>query len=139
MRTIAWREVAGTVVLIHGESDPTDAEWAEYLAALRRRLEQGPAFRALVVTPGSGPNMRQRKQLNEVFGGQAAQAAVVTASAVGRAVVTLLGLRNPGIRAFDPDHLDDALAFLALPSDDRARMRLVVSELRRQVGLAELG
>lgn len=131
MQTMAWRDALSTVVLVHGESEPTDAEWEEYVAALARRGAEGRTLRVLVVTPGAGPNMRQRKQLNDGIGRIPIRTAVVTSSGVGRAVVTLIGLRFPEIRAFEPNRLDLALQHLEVASSERDGVVRTVEQLQR--------
>lgn len=138
MRTIAWKIEANTVVLVHGANDPADPEWTEYLEALRAGIHRGERLRVLVVTPGSGPNMRQRKELNEVFQGMSTPTAVVTSSTVGRAVVTLLALRNPDIRAFEPGRMSEAFEYLSIPPPQRERLQALVDTLRAEVGLASV-
>jgi hypothetical protein len=138
MATIAWREEAGTMVLAHGAENPADAEWTEYIAALNKFVEARGQVRALVVTPGTAPNMGQRKQLNDLTRSKPIPTAVVTESTVGRTIVTLLTFGNPAIKAFDPGRLDEAFAHLDIAPAARPRVRAVVSDLRRAVGLADL-
>ena len=133
MQTIAWQVKENTVILVHGAQEPTDAEWTRYVDELRRVIKGGGQPRVLVVTSGPGPNMRQRKQLGEVFEGVSAHTAVVTSSTVGRAIVTLIGLRNPGIRAFEPSRMDEALSYILVPESEKQQMHELVSTLRSQL------
>lgn len=138
MRTIAWQAVDDLFILVHGAADPVDAEWDQCVQAARQTALTHGRLRSLVVTPGPGPNMVQRQRLNAVTDGAPIPAAVVTDSLVGRAIVTLVGLRNTAIRAFDPTRLDDALTYLEEPSAKQPRVREAVQALRKQVGLSNL-
>jgi predicted Abi (CAAX) family protease len=134
MQTMAWQAVDDVLILVHGAQEPVDAEWDQLVEAARKYAASAGRLRSLVVTPGPGPNMSQRKRLNAVTDGQPIPAAVVTDSMVGRAIVTLVGLRNPAIRAFEPQRLDQALEYLGVPSQSQARIREAVQALKQRVG-----
>lgn len=134
MRTLAWRVESNTFVLLHGEGEPTDAEWEAYLADMRAHLETSDVFRVLVITGGPSPNAHQRKLLNQVIRGRDAPTAVLTASAVGRAVTSILRLRNRFIRAFEPGRLEEAFQHLKLEEAEQKKVRQAIEALQREMG-----
>lgn len=138
MQTMAWSDCGGIFVLVHGEQEPADAEWNRYVEALERSIESSGKFRALVFSPGTGPNMRQRRQLAALTEQQRVpyRSAVITPSTVARAIATLIALRTPDIRAFDPSQLDDAFEHLELTEMEKNTVRGSLNTLRRQMGFA---
>lgn len=135
MPTIVWTTESNVFLLVHGEPDPTAEEWDALIVALASYLAGKSRVRSLIVSPGSRPNLQQRKQLNEVLKGVRNLCSVVTGSAVARTVVTILRLRNPEIRAFDPEHLESAFDYLELDPSERRKVRAALETLREQVGL----
>lgn len=139
MKTIAWKKASNVFVLVHGEQDPVVEEWDTFIADLVLQIgERRGLVLSLVVTPGSGPNMRQRKQLSDALKSVQSRSAVVTGSAIARTVVSILRLRNPEVRAFDPGQLEHALTHLDVDSAEKSKVRRVVDELRNQLGLAPM-
>lgn len=134
MKTMAWRVEANTFVLVHGNHDVSDDDWVPYIDEMGKYLAQGKPIKTLVVTPGPGPSLRQRQKLNEVIQSHPVPTAVLSGSAVARTVVTILRLRNPEIRAFEPGKYDDAFKHLELPEAERVRLLDVVAELKKTVG-----
>lgn len=136
MPAMAWKELDGIFVLVHGNEDPPDSEWDVYVDAIRNTVAARNGFRALVYSPGVGPNMRQRQRLNAVAAGARGfhRTAVLTTSTVSRAITTLLGLRWPDIRAFEPSRLEDAMDHLEASEPEKSELRIVLGELRLQMG-----
>ncbi len=134
MQTMGWRDVDGTFVLVHKDAEPSDDEWSAYVEAIGRRFASDGGFRALVFTPGPGPNMRQRQRLAQAAPGIRAPTAVVTTSTVARAIVTLIRLRFPAICAFDPGSVEAALEHVGASGEAKNRLRWTLNELRRDLG-----
>jgi hypothetical protein len=110
------------VLLVHGPSAPADADWERAIrtfrsfgVALRAR---GAKSRCLVWTPsGHGPNAKQRRLLDETNTGLSPRVAVVSGSVMARGIVTAISwIGHTEIVAYSPDQLDEALAFLDIPS-----------------------
>lgn len=120
-RTMAVRVSGPILVIVHSDRPPPDAEWDEYVTALR---DNAATLRyQLVWSAGGGPNAAQRKRAeNSVsaaylpVGRTIPLTAVVTRSAAVRGLVTLFNWFQPGrFRAFDAHDLRGALAFVDVP------------------------
>ena len=124
-------------VLVHAATSPDDTTWSRYVAEYGR-VDRPRSFpRALVLSDGGGPSGAQRKALEEVAGDDD-RAAIVSASALPRFVVSMLTLRTPNIQAFAPREIDEAMRFLDLSSAERREVAAHVSELRRKGDLGSL-
>lgn len=133
MPTLAWRETADTFVLVHANEEVSDVDWEPYVEAMGKRVASGTPVSTLVVTPGPGPTLRQRQRLNEALRSVPTPTAVLTGSAIARAVVTILRLRNPEIRAFEPERFEEAFSHLKMPEPEQRRVREIVAELRQSL------
>jgi hypothetical protein len=108
------------VLVLHTAENPSLLEWAEYEAELRRLKHLGGGDSAsilnLVVSDGGAPNTTQRSAFqNDIFGGKAAQVALLTNSLsnpVKRGIAKAITWLNPGFRIFEPDDLPGALDYL---------------------------
>ena len=126
MRNIAIKVVDRLFIVVYGARDPTDDEWADYLALVRRHGVDRTM--QLIFTDGGEPTSTQRRLLNELLGGRPVPVAVVSASARVRGTVTALSWFNRRIRAFPPHGLRDALDYLEIPA---SRTELIEREARR--------
>jgi hypothetical protein len=111
---MAIKVVDRLFIVVYGPDGPSDEEWNGYLKDVERhgidRTQQ------LIVTPGGGPNAAQRGTLNALLAGRSVPVAVMSDSARIRGVVTALSWFNRSIRAFPPNGLHDALAYLEIPA-----------------------
>jgi hypothetical protein len=124
----------GEVMLVaHTAKPPDQREWDAYVAALvKRDVEK---LRSLVFTDGGAPNTAQRSQLNKALEGKTSTGAVVSPSTMVRGVVTALSWFNPKIRAFAPNEVNDAFAYLDIRDPkDTALIRTGMDELRHKLG-----
>lgn len=113
------------VLLVHGSDPPGDAEWQEYVEALRD-LERRKGVGVVVLTDGVGPNALQRKMITEF----SMRSAVVTSSRVARGMVTALGWIGVAIKAFAPEQFVDALAALDVPEASYTSMMQKAAAMR---------
>src|SRR4051812_30856452 len=111
MKTMAWKMVGEVLVTVHTRLPPSDADWDAW-------VEESTSWRphgVLVLTPGVGPNVKQRRRMHDKC--QTAginlgklPTAVVCDGTVVRGIVTALSwLGQTAIRSFSPSRLDDAL------------------------------
>jgi hypothetical protein len=106
-----WKRLGLTVVLVHGNAPPTDAEWAEYLRVYQdaNLLQRGCS---IVFTEGGAPTADQRRSLQRYTEKAPFPTAVLTSHALVRIVISGVSWFNPGIRAFGPADIAPALLFL---------------------------
>jgi hypothetical protein len=124
--------VLGDVVLSYtSRSSPSDAEWDEYVVAVKS--VDGDRRRALVVTDGGGPSASQRKKLYEAVGPKQQPTAIVTGSVVARGISTAMSWFNPALRVFSPHQLKEALAHLGVPGEEFGRFQGALDALKQRV------
>lgn len=120
----------GLHVAVYGDGAPSEAEWERYLAVLEAI---GPAEPLLIFSWGGGPNLKQRRQLDEAVKHHSGKAAVVTTSRIARGIVKAIGWTGKQIRAFDFANQDEAFAYLGLSGSSRRQAlryaRLLAEEL----------
>ena len=121
--------VGRTLVVVHGATHPSDADWEIYLAALRQNKDVIEA--QLIVTDGGSPNSAQRRaSLDLAAGRPMPSTAVVTSSVLARGVVAALSwFMKDRIRAFRRNEFDEACAFIG-KSAERSVLRDTVARLR---------
>ena len=129
---MAVEMVGRTLVVVHGATHPSDADWEIYLEALRRNKDVIEA--QLIVTDGGSPNSAQRRaSLDVAAGGPVPPTAVVTSSVLARGVVAALSwFMKDRILAFRPNEFDDACAFIGATAE-KSVLRDTVARLRATV------
>jgi len=126
---IAVERVGHTLVVVHGATHPSDADWAIYLVALARNIATIEA--QLIITNGGSPNSEQRRASLEIAAGRPVPpSAVVTSSVLARGAVTALSwFMKDRIHAFRPDEFDEACAFIGATAE-KGTLRDAVTRLR---------
>jgi hypothetical protein len=123
--------VGRTLVVVHGATHPSDADWEIYLQALRQNMALLEA--QLIVTDGGSPNSAQRRASLELARGQWERmppTAVVTSSVLARGAVKALSwFMKDRIHAFSPAEFDEACVFIGAKSET-ALLREVAARLR---------
>lgn len=121
-KTMAYtRWHSAHVIAVHSSSAPTAEEWSAYVKDVEQWLPE--TFGFLVVTDGGGPTGSQRHEMKAVFarGGRSSiRGAVVSSSLLVRGIVNALNLFNPGIRVFQGDAMEAALAHIGAALDGPA-------------------
>jgi len=130
-RNIGVEMVGHTLVVVHGATHPSDADWAIYLDSLRQNIDTIHA--QLVVTDGGSPNSAQRKASLELAEGRwerTPPTAVVSSSVLARGAVTALGwFMKDKIRAFSQGEFEEACVFIGARAEQTA-LHDVVARLR---------
>jgi hypothetical protein len=130
VRNMGFAAVDDLVVAVHSAAPPSEEEWAGYIATMRKI---GPEkVCGLAFTDGGAPDSKQRKLLNDVLGGRPRIAAVVSGSTLVRSVVTALTWFNPDVKAFSPDRVNDAYAYLKLTTAQIEAVNRQVQVLHKQ-------
>jgi hypothetical protein len=103
-----------TMLTLHGRPAPSDADLAVVIPAMVKLVSENELARSLVITDGGAPSTAQRKRLFDAIGGRSDRVrnAVVSDAASVRFVISAMSLVVDGIRAFSPDEINSALAYL---------------------------
>lgn len=126
-------EVVGDILIaVHTADPPTDAEWAEYLAAGRPLLAR-PGMSSIAFTDGGGPNFSQRRDAQKALQGRHIPVAVVTDHAFVRFIAAALSAFNREVRIFPPDRVDDALLHVRAGAKERKAVIRSAEKLRAQL------
>ena len=128
-----WRFNARFMVVVHSEQPPSDADWN---TSLDEFASKPLVTRVLVYTAGGVPNTQQRVRLTAELTSRNALIAVLTESALGRAVGIALRIFRPEIRTFGPDELAQAFDYLAATPSERDELTGVLDDLKSRLGLA---
>jgi len=129
MANMVFRRMGTTQLVAHGRKNPTDAEWAEFVAASSASLTAIDSV--LVFTAGGALNAAQRAEVQKLFG--RVRISVLTDSIVARGVVTALGWFGVPIRAFPPGDLEAAMNHLRVAAARRAELGSALNELKARV------
>lgn len=135
MSTLVHEAMPDGIAAVFGPGAIADADWARYVAAIEAQVVARRPARALVLSYGSAPTTAQRALLEKAAAPvkRDLKVAVVTSSTFVRGVVNAFTLFSPGYRAFSPERLDDALAFLEFVPSRRAEVRAVLARLDAEV------
>ena len=116
------------LVVIHATIEPSDAEWADWM----RCMQAGGYDSILVITEGAAPTSKQRTLTNEFWGTRTKpKMAVVTDSKVVRgAIFAFYWLFQGAMKPFAPANLDEAMAFLQVPPQDRPAVLKGIQRVR---------
>ena len=133
MKTLAYAVVGRVLLSALAVKAPSDEEWEAYLQTWLR-MPGGEERAVLVFTDRAGPTSAQRVRLESVLGGRPQRTAVITGSTVGRLMVAAVAWANPAIRAFAPDRVPDALAFLGVPQSELPALLAAARGLIVEVG-----
>jgi hypothetical protein len=133
-----WRWVRGILVEVFAKGAIDHAAWDRFIAELAQK--RADTRGVLVLTTGAGPSPSQRAALRKVIGeGASVPAAILENSRLSRGITSALNLLLPPEarpRVFSPDQLDEALAYLQVPSPSRPEVRNAMVELQRELGMA---
>jgi hypothetical protein len=135
MPSLVFDKTPDCIVTWVGRSNPTDEDWARYVAFCAAQLAAGVPPRALIVTAGGSPSPAQRRLLDQGTR-QAAhhmRAAILTRSTFARGVMNAMALVTPGYRAFSPDRLEEALAYIEVRPSLVAEVRAMLARMEAQV------
>jgi hypothetical protein len=135
MTTMLFEYVAEVLVLVHGDQNPSEEEWAAYLALVHKLIQAHSPLRALLVTTfGGAPNPMQRKAVVDASRDADVPACICTDSVVARGVVTAFRwLVKAPMHAVPLDDVQTALRLLNIPLDMQPEIRAAVQRLQTQL------
>ena len=135
-RTMNWKFVESTLLVVHGLTLPDAKEWDEFIL---ESTGAGPKMRQVLVFADVELSPVQRKQIANLVAQAATRAvAVVCFSRLTRVVVTGLGWMTRIHRAFAPTALNDAFEFLRSTPTERAELLRAARAFAAELGHAEL-
>lgn len=132
LKTLAYSFCHGCFVYVGSKENPSAADWDKYTDFVVKWQSKGTL--GLVYEQGGVPNAVQRKQLHDATQGYKNTVAVMSNSAIGRGVVTMLSWINPGYRAFSHDEVRKALNFLGLYGVPAKEIEAELNVLKRRLG-----
>lgn len=118
--TLAYEAVGDVMVCVHGESEPSDGAWNQFLAVCLADMASGSIRRVIVSSDGGAPNATQRRLLTE---SDSVPTAVLTDSKVAKGASVVLRWFGKQIAVFEPDRVDEALEYLDITSPLAADVR----------------
>ena len=133
MKTMVSTRVGNVIVLLHTNAPPRDDEWAKYLAEVKAEPEIS-RLRCIAFTDGGAPTVKQRRGLNELLDGRRLRSLVISRNPLIRGAVAALNMVNPLTRAFSPDALDEAFAYLRLTGEEIAAAHQALDALHAELG-----
>ena len=129
--TIRWKEISGTLLIVHGKVQPDPAEWDAMIResrALASKLRRTLVFADITLTA------EQRRQVAELHKLASTRAvAVVTSSSLSRMIVTALSWLNSVHRAFEPREVNAALDYLQVLPDERRILLETARQFAREL------
>jgi hypothetical protein len=132
MKNIAIKVIDRLFIVAYRTTNPTDAEWDEYLALVERHgIEQTAQ---LICTDGGEPTALQRRKLNALLAGRMVPVAVVSDEPRILRTVSFLSWFNRQIKAFPATGLELALAHLEIPTSRAEMIASEIRSLRAQLG-----
>jgi hypothetical protein len=128
-------EIQGRVaIVIHNGRSFAPRDWRAILEFARRA--DLPDLRILSFTDGKANlTAAQRAELLAATGGRLPIAAILTSNAIARGVVTAISWFKPGVKAFPPHELEQAMRFLGLTERERAIVRSMADRLWQKAGV----
>lgn len=139
MRNMVFATLGQVTVALHTKNPPSDEEWEEYLIAHKRYVERGMNMRFLIMTEGGAPTAVQRMVMNEMIADvmrrnpDCIRSAIITRSSFVRGVVTAISWFRPVARAFSPEHISQALAYLEVPESQMAEIEQLIQKLKVKI------
>jgi hypothetical protein len=101
----------GAIGLVHGTESPTDQLWEQHFEAMFEAMGRDTFTEIgyFVITAGGAPNTRQRRFGNRAVAGRKMVRSIVTDSFFVRQLVTSWSWFAPGMSAFAPNQMREAL------------------------------
>jgi hypothetical protein len=124
------------LTIAHDSSPPDESVWDAYIATLKAYDDKHKSFdnlRTIALTDGGAPNVKQRGQINDLLKGRPLAGAVISDSALVRAIVTALSWFNPSNKSFSPAAVHGAVRHLGLDARDVPVLKSAFSVLAEQL------
>ena len=132
-RTLKWRRVGGTALIVHARVLPDPAEWNALMADMQAPVEHGLVFCEISL------NAEQRRHIaaaHKVNGTRSV--AVITSSLLTRVLIRTLNWMSNRHRAFAPSEVVAAFDFLGTPDAQRPELLALAMQFARELNLSQL-
>jgi hypothetical protein len=120
--------VSDVFVVVHADMPPSVDDWADMI-----RFRDAHADRVkghLVVAPAHATiNARQREDVKQFWQRTRVRIALLTNSRLARGAAIAVAWFGVSVRAWAPECIDDAMAFLAVPVERQSELRLAAQAL----------
>lgn len=121
--SLGYARVAGCTLYVSSRRPPVDSDWAEYVQWFQKSTPPASNVISLVYERSTGPNAAQRKQISDMTAKCKVTTAVIAASSLARGLVTAVSWFKEGFKAFNPNEVDEAIAFIGLKGMPAAEVR----------------
>lgn len=111
-RPIVWEFHERLILLVVGDEDPSTHEWDLFVEGCRERAALDLSPGVLVHTSRGVASSRQRRQIAEISVERRTPHAIIVTSAIGRGVVAAMAWLGICNKAFSPEELEEAYAFI---------------------------
>jgi hypothetical protein len=126
---------------LHTDKDPPDDLWRRAMGeteeALQRAASLGGEVKALVVSDGGAPTLRQRSRLTQIYDYRPYKLSVVTtvmSNPVKRGIAMAMRWFNPSLSMYQPQEMTAALAHLGL-TEHWPQIKALYQQLQDQLPL----
>jgi hypothetical protein len=127
--SMVYQRAAGTMVIANGPTNPTETEWATYIASIKDLGSQ--VQRVLVFTAGGTLNAKQRADIERLLG--KVRISILTNSIVARGTVTALSWFGISVAAFAHDQVTRAMDYIGVPPGERELVRETLERAKIRV------
>ena len=136
VRTLKWRKVGTTVLVVHARLLPAPEEWAAFIhdcTAMGTVAARGLIFAEVTL---NAEQRREIQALHRLTGTYAV--AVITSSVLTRVLVTTMNWMRNNHRAFAPDDIVAAFDFLGVSEPEREELLALALQFARELHLPQL-
>jgi hypothetical protein len=131
-RSFAFENIEDLELLLsyQGPRNPSDAEWAPYVALLQRLHATRAGYRYLVFSDGGHPSSEQQARLKAATEGRKPPVSIISSSVAIRFVVSIFALFNHRVQCFAPSEINSALRHIGLNPDVAPRVLARLAKLK---------
>jgi len=139
MRNMVFTTFGRFTVVAHTKKPPSEEEWHDYIMTHKAYFERGMSMRFVIFTEGGAPTATQRQKMTDIVAEWARsnpdciRSAIVTRSSLVRGVVTAISWFLPIARAFSPENVEQAFAYLEIPPEIIPEIQRVIPLLKAQL------
>jgi hypothetical protein len=127
--SLNWVKHRNLLFVAQNPGLPTPEDWAHYFADISSLEFDG----VLVIGHDNKLSVSQRSDVDGLLKRRRAKLALVTNSVISRGVLTALSWLGLHVKAFAPTEVWGALAFLAMPLEERSEAVAMIEQLQRDV------
>jgi hypothetical protein len=127
--TMSCRHFDDLVIVVHQENlEPSDHDWAGYVAWCKGLLQSHHTLKVLVVAGAKSPTSKQRSLYNQEIPGERVRIAVLITGRHVLVIVKIFAWFVGNIQAFDRNELQAALRYLRV--EENPAIASTIAEFR---------